>query len=89
MDGVTIEMDAAVMDDQGRLGAVAGLRRVRHPVQVAAKARCARAMAASLRRIKARLYQAPNGSMAQASSFHSSARVQSSSPMTVSEMVER
>ena len=36
MDGVTIEMDAAVMDDQGRLGAVAGLRRVRHPVQVAA-----------------------------------------------------
>lgn len=36
MDGVTIEMDAAVMDSRGRLGAVAGLRRVRHPVQVAA-----------------------------------------------------
>ena len=36
MDGVTVEMDAAVMDSQGRLGAVAGLRRVRHPVQVAA-----------------------------------------------------
>ena len=36
MDGVTIEMDAAVMDSQGRLGAVAGLRRVRHPVEVAA-----------------------------------------------------
>ena len=36
MDGVTVEMDAAVMDSQGRLGAVAGLRRVRHPAQVAA-----------------------------------------------------
>lgn len=36
MDGVTIEMDAAVMDSLGRLGAVAGLRRVRHPVEVAA-----------------------------------------------------
>ncbi|HEX8404003.1 MAG TPA: isoaspartyl peptidase/L-asparaginase [Duganella sp.] len=36
MDGVTVEMDAAVMDSLGRLGAVAGLRRVRHPVQVAA-----------------------------------------------------
>jgi len=35
MDGVTIEMDAAVMDSLGRLGAVAGLRRVRHPVEVA------------------------------------------------------
>jgi len=36
MDGVTIEMDAAVMDSSGRLGAVAALRRVRHPVHVAA-----------------------------------------------------
>ena len=36
MDGVTIEMDAAVMDSLGKLGAVAGVRRVRHPVQVAA-----------------------------------------------------
>lgn len=37
MDGLTIEMDAAVMDSLGRLGAVACLRRVRHPVQVAAE----------------------------------------------------
>ncbi|USX12436.1 isoaspartyl peptidase/L-asparaginase [Oxalobacteraceae bacterium OTU3CAMAD1] len=36
MDGATIEMDAGVMDSLGRLGAVAGLRRVRHPVEVAA-----------------------------------------------------
>lgn len=36
MDGATVEMDAAVMDSRGRLGAVAGLRRVRHPVEVAA-----------------------------------------------------
>lgn len=36
MDGLTIEMDAGVMDSLGRLGAVAGLQRVRHPVQVAA-----------------------------------------------------
>ena len=36
MDGATVEMDAAVMDSLGRLGAVAGLRRVRHPVEVAA-----------------------------------------------------
>jgi beta-aspartyl-peptidase (threonine type) len=36
MDGLTVEMDASVMDSLGRLGAVAALRRVRHPVQVAA-----------------------------------------------------
>jgi L-asparaginase/beta-aspartyl-peptidase (threonine type) len=36
MDGATIEMDAAVMDSLGQLGAVAGVRRVRHPVQLAA-----------------------------------------------------
>jgi len=36
MDGATIEMDAAVMDSDGRLGAVACVRDVRHPVQVAA-----------------------------------------------------
>jgi L-asparaginase / beta-aspartyl-peptidase len=35
LDGVTIEMDAAVMDTKGRLGAVACLRAVRHPVLVA------------------------------------------------------
>ncbi|MGV7207417.1 isoaspartyl peptidase/L-asparaginase [Oxalobacteraceae bacterium A2-2] len=35
MDGHTVEMDAAVMDTHGRLGAVACLRRVRNPVQVA------------------------------------------------------
>jgi L-asparaginase/beta-aspartyl-peptidase (threonine type) len=35
MDGRTIQMDAAVMDDRGRLGAVAGIEQVRHPVRVA------------------------------------------------------
>lgn len=35
LDGVTIEMDAAVMDTSGRLGAVAALRGVRNPVLVA------------------------------------------------------
>lgn len=34
-DGHTIEMDAAVMDTRGRLGAVAALRDVRNPVRVA------------------------------------------------------
>ena len=36
LDGATIEMDASVMDSAGRLGAVAGLQLVRHPVEVAA-----------------------------------------------------
>jgi L-asparaginase/beta-aspartyl-peptidase (threonine type) len=35
LDGVTIEMDAAVMDSTGSLGAVACLQRVRNPVLVA------------------------------------------------------
>lgn len=35
MDGVTIEMDAAVMDSLGTLGAVAGIQRVKNPVLVA------------------------------------------------------
>lgn len=35
MDGVTIEMDAAVMDSTGRLGAVACLQRVKNPILVA------------------------------------------------------
>lgn len=35
MDGRTIEMDAAVMDSRGTLGAVAGIQHVRHPVEVA------------------------------------------------------
>lgn len=35
LDGETVEMDAAVMDSTGRLGAVAGLQHVRHPVLVA------------------------------------------------------
>ena len=35
LDGKTIEMDAAIMDTRGRLGAVAGLRAVKNPVQVA------------------------------------------------------
>ncbi|MGB0652269.1 MAG: isoaspartyl peptidase/L-asparaginase, partial [Thermoplasmatota archaeon] len=35
-DGKTIEMDAAVMTDDGRFGAVACIERVRHPVLVAA-----------------------------------------------------
>ena len=39
LDGVTVECDAAVMDDTGDFGAVAGLRGVRHPVLVAAAVR--------------------------------------------------
>jgi isoaspartyl peptidase/L-asparaginase-like protein (Ntn-hydrolase superfamily) len=35
LDGQTIEADAAVMDDRGRFGAVAGIAEVRHPVRVA------------------------------------------------------
>lgn len=35
MDGVSIEMDAAVMDAQGRLGAVAAVRDVKNPVHLA------------------------------------------------------
>ncbi|MFC4159851.1 isoaspartyl peptidase/L-asparaginase [Chitinimonas lacunae] len=35
MDGKTLELDAAVMDSRGRLGAVAALQNVRHPVKVA------------------------------------------------------
>lgn len=35
LDGHTIEMDAAVMDSQGHLGAVAGIQRVKNPVKVA------------------------------------------------------
>lgn len=35
LDGVTVEMDAAVMDTRGRLGAVACLKRTRNPVLVA------------------------------------------------------
>lgn len=35
IDGVTIEMDAAVMAEDGRFGAVAALSRVKNPVQVA------------------------------------------------------
>lgn len=35
MDGETIEMDAAVMDTMGRLGAVAALQRVKNPILVA------------------------------------------------------
>lgn len=35
IDGETIEMDAAVMDSQDRLGAVAAIRNVRNPVRVA------------------------------------------------------
>ena len=34
-DGKTIEMDAACMDDTGRFGAVAAIRRVKNPVHVA------------------------------------------------------
>lgn len=37
MDGVTIEMDAALMDSRGRLGAVAAIQKVKNPVQVARK----------------------------------------------------
>lgn len=35
LDGVTIEMDAAVMDTRGKLGAVACIQNVRNPVRVA------------------------------------------------------
>ncbi len=35
LDGATVEMDAAVMDTRGRLGAVACLQAVRNPVRVA------------------------------------------------------
>lgn len=35
MDGETIEMDAAVMDTRGRIGAVAALQRVKNPIAVA------------------------------------------------------
>lgn len=35
LDGATVEMDAAVMDTRGRLGAVACLRGIRNPVRVA------------------------------------------------------
>lgn len=35
LDGVTIEMDAAVMDSRGHLGSVACIRRVKNPVLVA------------------------------------------------------
>lgn len=35
MDGRTLQMDAAVMDSRGRLGAVAGIQAVVHAVQVA------------------------------------------------------
>ncbi len=35
LDGRTIEADAAVMDDRGRFGAVAGVTGIRHPVRLA------------------------------------------------------
>ena len=35
LDGVTVEMDAAVMDSSGRIGAVMALREVKNPVLVA------------------------------------------------------
>jgi isoaspartyl peptidase/L-asparaginase-like protein (Ntn-hydrolase superfamily) len=35
IDGVTVQMDAAVMAEDGRFGAVAAISRVRHPVRVA------------------------------------------------------
>lgn len=35
LDGVTIEMDAAVMDTRGALGSAACLQRVKNPVLVA------------------------------------------------------
>jgi beta-aspartyl-peptidase (threonine type) len=35
LDGKTIEADAAVMDDRGRFGAVAGVSGIRHPVRLA------------------------------------------------------
>ena len=39
LDGRTVELDAAVMSDDGRSGAVAGLRHVQNPVRVAAEVR--------------------------------------------------
>ena len=36
-DGQTIEMDASVMDSQGKLGAVACIQRIRHPVRAASE----------------------------------------------------
>lgn len=39
LDGLTLEMDAAVMTDDGRSGAVACIQRVRNPVRVAAEVR--------------------------------------------------
>jgi L-asparaginase/beta-aspartyl-peptidase (threonine type) len=35
IDGKTIEMDASVMDERGRMGAVAAIRMVRNPIRVA------------------------------------------------------
>ena len=35
LDGKTIEMDAAVMDSEGKIGGVAGISRVKNPIQVA------------------------------------------------------
>lgn len=35
LDGKTIEADAAVMDDSGRFGAIAGVSGIRHPVRLA------------------------------------------------------
>jgi L-asparaginase/beta-aspartyl-peptidase (threonine type) len=35
MDGVSMEMDAALMDDVGRLAAVAGIRDIEHPILLA------------------------------------------------------
>jgi L-asparaginase/beta-aspartyl-peptidase (threonine type) len=37
MDGVTMEMDAGLMDSTGRLGAVAAIQRVKNPIRVAAE----------------------------------------------------
>lgn len=39
LDGLTLEMDAAVMTDDGRSGAVACIQRVRNPIRVAADVR--------------------------------------------------
>ncbi|WP_165403549.1 MULTISPECIES: isoaspartyl peptidase/L-asparaginase [unclassified Duganella] len=38
LDGVTVEMDAAIMDTRGRLSAVAALRAVKNPILVMADA---------------------------------------------------
>ncbi|KIG13462.1 Isoaspartyl aminopeptidase [Enhygromyxa salina] len=35
LDGVSIEADAAIMDDRARFGAVAGIAGIRHPIRVA------------------------------------------------------